>query len=152
MLPRPDLAALGVNYRRIPVLSIGRDVYCDTRLILQKLEEKFPTGALGATGSDQKAIERLLESWTVDSGVFTRAATLIPSDLPAMKDPKFLKDREGFSGRPWKKEALDRARPEALAHIRNCFALLETTLLADGRDWVLQTEKPSLADIEGKFF
>ena len=32
--------------------------------------------------------------------------------------------------------------------IRNAFAFLETTLLADGRDWILKTYKPSLADIE----
>lgn len=29
-------------YRRIPVLSIGRDVYNDTRIIIAKLEELFP--------------------------------------------------------------------------------------------------------------
>lgn len=53
-LPREDIDALGVKYRRIPIMSIGRDIYCDTRLILQKLEEKFPNGALGASQPDQK--------------------------------------------------------------------------------------------------
>lgn len=46
-------------------------------------------------------------------------------------------------------EALKKARPEALAHIRDAFELLETTLLADDRKWVFKTEKPSLGDIEG---
>ena len=66
-LPREDIDALGVKYRRIPIMSIGRDIYCDTRLILQKLEEKFPSGALGTSQPDQKAVEKLLESWTSES-------------------------------------------------------------------------------------
>ena len=33
MMPKPDLIALTGGYRRIPVLQIGADVYCDTALI-----------------------------------------------------------------------------------------------------------------------
>ena len=130
-------------------MSIGRDIYCDTRLTLQKLEERFPNGALGAKKEDEKAIEHLLEKWTVEGPLFPRAASLIPTNLPAMTDPKFTKDREDFSGRPWSKDALERGRPESVAYMRSCFDLLETTLLADGRDCMLKTDKPSLADIEG---
>jgi glutathione S-transferase len=150
ILPRPDVNALGVTYRRIPLMSIGRDVYADTRIILSKLEELFPEGKLGATDSDGKALEKLLESWTIDSGIFVRASQLIPPDMPLLMDPKFSKDREDFSGRPWSKEKILENRPEAIAHIRNAFSLLETTLLADDRDWILKTDKPSLADIEGE--
>jgi glutathione S-transferase len=152
-LPRPDLEALNVNYRRIPILSIGRDVYCDTRLILRKLEQQFPDGAIGATNPDQRAIERLLERWTVDAGIFSRAVALIPTNMPSMNDPAFRKDREGFSGQKpggWSKEKAEKGRPEAVAHIRDAFELLETTLLADGRHWIFKTDKPSLGDIEGK--
>lgn len=32
MLPRPEITdQLGIRYRRIPILAIGNDVYCDTR-------------------------------------------------------------------------------------------------------------------------
>jgi glutathione S-transferase len=130
-------------------MAIGRDVYMDTRIILSKLEEIFPAGKLGATDSDGKALEKLLEAWTIDSGFFVRASQLIPPDMPLLKDPKFSKDREDYSGRPWSKEKILENRPEAMAHVRNAFNLLETTLLADNRDWILKTEKPSLADIEG---
>lgn len=44
---------------------------------------------------------------------------------------------------------METMRPEAIAHIRDGFAFLEMTLLADGREWILKTDKPSLADIEG---
>src|SRR3954470_19798735 len=47
-----------------------------------------------------------------------------------------------------KLEDIERQRPEALVEVRTAFAFLETTLLADGRDWILKTNKPSLADIE----
>ena len=149
-MPREDLNALGLAYRRIPVMTIGRDIYCDTRLILSKLEEKFPNGSLGAQQPDQKAIEELLQKWTIDGGVFNRAAQLIPTDMPLLNDPKFTKDRENFSGRSWGKAAIAQMRPEALAEMREMFSFLENTLLSDGRDWILKTEKPCMSDIEGR--
>lgn len=151
IMPRPDVSKLGIKYRRIPLMSIGRDVYLDTRLILQKLES-LPTSRprLGAAEStEQRAIERLLEVLSVDGGVFAWAASLLPRELPIFKDPNFLKDRADFvSGRNILAQSSPTAKPEALNDIRNVFELLETTLLADGRDWVLKTERPSLADIE----
>jgi glutathione S-transferase len=150
-MPRPDLQALGVKYRRIPICAIGKDVYCDTRLILRKLETLFPEGALGATDPDQRAMQRLLEAWKIEASVFVRGSQLIPSNAPIMKDEKFQKDREDFSGRKWTPGTVDANRPEALAAMKSAFSIMETTLLADGRDWVLKTQSPSLADIEGEF-
>jgi glutathione S-transferase len=149
-MPRPDLSALGVKYRRIPVMAIGRDIYCDSRIIIRKLEELFPDGALGASQPEEKAIEKFLEIWAIEAGLFVRASQLIPTSMPLLNDPKFTKDREDYSGRSWSKEDIAANRPEALAAIRNGFKFLEATLLADGREWVLKTEKPTLADIEGK--
>jgi glutathione S-transferase len=151
MLPRPDIKqSLGINYRRIPIMAIGRDVYCDTRIALQKLEELFPGNTLGATKPDEKAVERMLEKFSIDAGIFTRASQLIPTSMPLLNDPKFTKDREDYSGRSWSKDEIAANRPEALAAIRSAFNLMETTLLADDRDWVLKTDEPTLADIEGK--
>ncbi|KAL6718811.1 hypothetical protein ACLMJK_003045 [Lecanora helva] len=147
-LPREDINALGVKYRRIPIMSIGRDVYCDTRLMLQKLEEKFPSGALSASQPDQKALEKLLENWTIDGGIFLRAAQLIPPEMPLLKDQKFTNDREDYTGRSWQQDSIKALRPEGLTHIRDAFEFLENGLLADGRDWILNTSKPALADIE----
>lgn len=146
-LPREDMNALGVKYRRIPIMSIGRDIYCDTRLILQKLEEKFPSGALSAPQPNQKAVEKLLQNWTID-GIFARAAQVLPPEMPLLKDPKFVKDREDYTGTSWERRNIEAMRPEGLTHIRDAFVFLETGLLADGRQWILNTQKPSLADIE----
>jgi glutathione S-transferase len=153
-MPRPDIKALGVEYRRIPILTIGRDIYHDTRIILAKLERLFPASAahpsISSSKPEEKEIERLLEYWIIDGGVFTRASQLIPTSMPLLKDPKFTKDRENYTGRSWDKSAMEAVRPEALVDIKGAFAFLEETLLADGRDWILKTESPTLADIEGK--
>ena len=148
-MPRPDLARLNVHYRRIPVMAIGRDVYCDTRIQLQKLEQLFPGSPLAATSSEGAALQKLFEIWSVEGGLFMRASQLIPSDMPLLKDVKFQKDREDFSGRAWTKENIDKNRPEALVMIRKGFVLLDK-LVSDGREWILKTKEPTLADIEGE--
>ncbi|KAI9832132.1 MAG: hypothetical protein M1819_004483 [Sarea resinae] len=148
MPPRDDLLALGVNYRRIPVLAIGKDIYCDSRLILQKLEELFPAGGLSADTPEQRATERLLQTWSVEGGVFWHTAFLVPAEIPL--DEKFLKDRKSFAGINFSQEARKEQRPAAIAGMRSSLHFLESTLLADGRDFISKTEKPSLADIECK--
>lgn len=149
IMPRPDLSEkLGVNYRRIPLLSIGKDIYLDTRLIISKLESLYPSlPKLGASTPDQAAIERLLESLIVE-GVFPSAARLIPTSLPLLKDPKFQKDRMEFTGLKMTAQQAAALRPEAVNEIHRAMELLETTLLADGREWLLKTSQPTLADIE----
>ena len=145
VMPRPDLELLGIRHRRIPLLAIGRDVYADTRLILAKLEATHPsTPRLDTARSpEHRALRKLLEVWTVDAGLFERAAALIPASLPLTRDPAFRRDRLDFNnGRRVAR------RPEAVLAVREAAALLEDTLLADGRDWVLGTPAPSLADIE----
>lgn len=175
-LPRPDLAALGVRYRRIPVVAIGRDIFCDTLCVLGALERYFPpalapgsvssskgaaasngTGAaarptnpsLAAPDAAGAALTRLLEKWT-DVAVFRHAADAIPSSLPLCQDPAFVKDRTELWGYEWTPEAQDARRPKGLANLRAHFDLLED-LLADGRPWLLGEQGPLLADIHGKF-
>ncbi len=47
-LPKPDLTALTGGYRRTPVLQIAADIYCDTALIAQVLEDLQPAPSLFA--------------------------------------------------------------------------------------------------------
>ncbi|KAK6349152.1 hypothetical protein TWF730_009906 [Orbilia blumenaviensis] len=161
ILPRPDIAQLGISYRRIPLLSIGRDVYLDSRLIIRKLEELYPPSAahpsISATTGDQKAIERLLDFLMTDSGIFRNATQILPTNLPAFKDPAFLKDRAELMGivpgktpppQPTPAPNGKLRKPTAAAEVRDAMELLETTLLADGRNWLLKTDTPTLADIE----
>lgn len=151
-MPRPDLEKIGVAYRRIPVVAIGRDVYLDTRLQLPKLEAlDVPQARLGGATPEQKAIDHLLSAYVNDRGIFGTVALLLPSDLPLMKDKNFLKDRDDFfsnSDYKWDAKARKEERPAALRKVADMMRLLEETILADGRTWILGTPKPSLSDIE----
>jgi len=89
----------------------------------------------------------------IDNGLFNHAAALIPSDMPLLKDEKFRRDREDYTGRSWSRENIDKGRPEALVEIRGAFGFLEESVLGDGREWVLGNgEGLTLADIEGMWF
>ena len=41
-MPKPDLLPLTGGYRKIPVMQIGADIFCDTQIILRELERRFP--------------------------------------------------------------------------------------------------------------
>ncbi|BFZ62964.1 hypothetical protein YB2330_004076 [Saitoella coloradoensis] len=152
VLPRPDLSLLGINYRRIPLMAVGKDVYCDTRLILDRL-----VGGMGQAPVDGiKDSER----WRADSGlvrgleiwagakIFPIAPLTFPASFPIFKNKQFLKDREAFSGRSWQPEHLAKVRPGALAEFKAYVDIIENEVLADGRDWVLGTEKCGMGDVQ----
>ena len=150
-LPRPDLKErLGVNYRRIPVLSIGRDIYCDTLIMLEKLESLFPykNGEVLRKGKNgtERGLEKLLEKWT-DVVVFKYAAAAIPTSLDAIRDKTFIDDRTELWGRDWAVDHQDSLRPEGLAALRANVKFLEEDLLEDGRDWILGGKEMTLADV-----
>ena len=42
IMPKPKLIPLTGGYRRIPVLQLGADIYCDTGIIIRKIDELFP--------------------------------------------------------------------------------------------------------------
>ena len=50
VMPKPDLTALTGGYRKTPVLQIGADIYCDSSLIAQELERRYPTPTLFPDG------------------------------------------------------------------------------------------------------
>ncbi|KAL4863416.1 hypothetical protein BDV12DRAFT_206472 [Aspergillus spectabilis] len=153
ILPRPDLTRLGIRYRRIPLLSIGRDVYLDSRLILQRLERiDAENPSFAAEGShEQRGLERLLEAFTINTSLFSSIAKIVVASTPLMQNEAFMKDRtDMIGGGPGYKFAdfVSSMRPNAILEVKSAIELLETTLLADGRRWLANSEAPSLADIE----
>ncbi|EME45806.1 hypothetical protein DOTSEDRAFT_71486 [Dothistroma septosporum NZE10] len=148
ILPRPAQEALGINYRRSPVMAVGRDVYLDTRLMLAKLDEIFPPSDKhpGLSAPETKGLAQLLQKLMVDVSGFREAVKQIPMNSPIAKDPKFQKDRAGFFGPEWKPDSSSRS--EGIVHMRHIFDMLES-LLVDGRRWIGSSEKISMADLEG---
>jgi hypothetical protein len=104
---------------------------------------------LGATNGPDRFTEKLLEKYMIEGPVFEMAAGLVPVEMA--QDPTFNKDRQGMLNRNWSREELEDGRGECLNYIRNLFDFYETTILEDGRDWILGNEGPKLADIEGEW-
>ncbi|KAI0528292.1 glutathione S-transferase [Xylaria bambusicola] len=175
IMPRPDLSLLGVSYRRIPVLAIGKDVYLDTRLIIQKLETLFPPSAahpgisgVAAGRPEHSALEDLISQRTIEGDLFGSGVQCFPasrfaSDAALLRDRTALftnadptKDDDGGESAatpsPLSAEVMDKKRPAAVAVVRRWVRWLEEGLLADGRDWILDSNGhgagPSLADLE----
>ena len=42
IMPKPDLIPLTGGYRKIPVMQLGADIFCDTQIILRELERRYP--------------------------------------------------------------------------------------------------------------
>jgi len=83
IMPKPDLTALTGGYRRTPVLQIGADIYCDTALIADVIEERAPRPTLYP--GDIAGGSRILAQWA-DSTLFWTAIpfTLQPAGLTHM--------------------------------------------------------------------
>ncbi|KAF2709742.1 hypothetical protein K504DRAFT_467691 [Pleomassaria siparia CBS 279.74] len=100
----------------------------------------------------EAGIRKLLENWTIDGGLFANCVKLLPYWTPngLLQDQAFLDDRQGLmGGRRLTAEVMEQGRPEGLQHMRQAFEVVETTLLADGRKWILGGNEPTVADIDG---
>ncbi len=65
VLPKPDHMELTGGYRRVPVLQLGADVYCDTHLIARVLDRLKPTPPLAPPGLE--TVEHAFSRWAETS-------------------------------------------------------------------------------------
>ena len=70
--PKPDVVALTGGYRKTPFLQIGADIYCDTALICDVLEQLQPSPTFYPDSVN--ALARTLGQWA-DSTLFWSAVT-----------------------------------------------------------------------------
>ena len=73
-MPKPELMPLTGGYRKTPVLQVGADIYCDTRLIARELERRFPAPTLFPRGNRGMALA--LSHWS-DTALFEPGAGLV---------------------------------------------------------------------------
>ena len=141
--PKPDLVALTGGYRRTPVLQIGADVWCDTRLILRELERRHPVPALlpPALLPQIDAIAYWAENR------LTRPITLYASGVNGdVLPPGLQADRSAMRGLPAPDaRTLLRAARRSAPLVRAQLPAIEA-MLADGRDWLLGG-RPTAADL-----
>jgi glutathione S-transferase len=143
--PKPALTALTGGYRRIPVLQIGADIYCDTRRILAELDRRFPVPGLVPPGSGGAA--EMIAAWA-DRALFADALGLVFGLHGDRFPPELHADRARFTaGRfdGWDSARMKAILPALRDRFRIHLAWLER-LLDDGRRFLLGPS-PSLADL-----
>ncbi|RYC32445.1 glutathione S-transferase family protein [Lichenibacterium minor] len=140
--PRPDTVPLTAGYRRVPVLQVGADVYCDTLLILREVDRRFSSPGLFPGGS--RALAAGLSSWW-DVGTFLPAAKLVTSIIGDHLPEAFLEDRIAFMGEDFSRSASLKELPRNRQRVAAQMTAL-SEMLGDGRRFLLG-DAPSAADL-----
>jgi glutathione S-transferase len=137
VLPRPALAAIGVNYRRIPVMAVGKDVYCDSQAIIDYLVSTSSNPNIIGNASSDYAMKLLGDT------IFRAAVGCFP---PQALTPEFLADRVHVFrvlGTPEFKSG--ELRPQGLTELRSIFTRFEQQSLGQGKKFICGDE-PTLQD------
>jgi glutathione S-transferase len=137
VLPRPDLEALDITYRRIPVLAAGRDVYADSSAIIDVILNQLGGKDKIATSKADKAFE----VW--GNSTFQAVLPLLPPQ--ALDDKTFVDDRASIFPIIAKPELLKTMELPALADLKSRLATVEDVFLADGP--YIGGDKISVADV-----
>ena len=152
IMPKPDLIALTGGYRKIPVMQIGADIWCDSRGIINELERRFPSPKGKGIASLGLGLGNAVTVWSdrtlfgltlpIIFGAGTNAAL---GDDPAFAEA-FAKDRAELSGgnMAWAPEQMASAIPLSKVALRAHLHGIEQQL-SDGRKF-LAGDEPSLAD------
>jgi len=141
VMPKPDHVELTGGYRRVPVLQIGADVYCDTHCIARVLDRVAPSPPLAPLGLETEvhSVSRWAETtFMMVVLAFFGIGGVFPEDFVAdrrntMVPPGMDLDRVGMM------------LPTKLLQIRANLDRLEQ-MLAGGRQFLLGPE-PTLADL-----
>jgi glutathione S-transferase len=139
MNPKPLLTPLTGGYRRIPVLQIGADVYCDTALIARELERRQPEPTIFPGACEGAAA--MLALWA-DHQFFSASVPLALVAAEAILPPEFKADREQMAPQ-MNFDRLRAALPDARNQVR-AFCDLLAAQLAGGP--FLLGDRFSLAD------
>ncbi len=145
VMPKPDLTVLTGGYRKTPVLQIGADIYCDTRLIAVELETRYPQPTLFPHG--QRGMSMALSGWS-DRGFFEPGAGLSMGLNQSGLPDALINDRKAFFNF-MDFDTLEQEIPHLTTQFRAQADLVEQQL-ADGRDFLFG-DAPRLADIHAYF-
>ena len=139
--PKPDVVALTGGYRRTPLLQIGADIYCDTALICEVLEQIAPQPGLYPKPGE--GLARVVAQWA-DSSLFW---AMIAGPRPEAHNfaggakesaQAFMDDRGAmFAG-------MQRAKPQDAAAARKSYLRRLSDMLHTNR--YLLGDTPCIAD------
>lgn len=136
LAPKPNLTKLTGGYRRTPVMQIGADIYCDSAVIIDELEKRFPTPTFFPTSDAGTAW--LLSRWT-DGPMFDQAVKIVLGSAGDALPKDFAQDRGRlYLGPDWAEglKAAGAALPHLAAQMRGPLSWLNDQL-SDGRAFLL---------------
>ncbi len=142
VMPKPDLIALTGGYRHTPVLQIGADIFCDTRLIARELDRRYPQPPLFDPLLTGLALA--VEAWA-ERDLFWPIARYVSGTNAEKVAPELHRDRAALRG----KHTPSMARLQAVA--QSSFGLVQAqiprveNMLCSGRSYLL-SDAPGLVD------
>jgi len=140
---RPELFAMTGGYRRIPVLQVGADIYCDTQLIFNELEARSVDPSFFPP--EHKGLGFGLSRW-IDGELFELCVRVAFAPLADQLPPELVKDRTNLYFGPDGDMARERDDlPHTLSQLRTHLSWLDDRVNAVGP--YLLGEKPGHADL-----
>jgi glutathione S-transferase len=124
IMPKPKLVPLTGGYRRIPVLQIGADVWCDTAIIIRKIDELHPEPTIYPSGLTAAA--ETMNQWA-DRRLFWSTTPVIFEKLAAVVPKEFMEDRAKMMQGANLGE-LARSAPDARNQLRGFLDILDRQL------------------------
>lgn len=124
IMPKPKLVPLTGGYRRIPVLQLGADVYCDTGTIIRKIDQMFPEPTVYP--GESEAICHAINLWA-DRRFFFSTTPVIFEKLAAVVPKEFIEDRSKMM-RNANFEELTATAPDARNQVRTFLDMLDRQL------------------------
>lgn len=125
VLPRPILTNIGITYRRVPVLSIGKDVFCDNTSFIDAMQVILTKEGKGKELKCSSA-DRAFEAWGYRS--FWICLACVPADLIT---EELAKDRANLFPIFARKDFAT-LRQNGLSELRSLLQTAETEFLAAG--------------------
>jgi len=141
--PRPEVNLLTGGNRRIPVMQIGADVYCDSQCIIRELEQRHPKPTVHPGASE--ATSWAFAFWS-DRVFFQAAVAVIFGQMADQVPKEFMDDRSALmgGGQKFDPAQMKAAVPLMKESLRAQLDWLDSQL-ADGRAFLLGAA-PGLAD------
>ncbi|MFI5315208.1 MAG: glutathione S-transferase family protein [Myxococcota bacterium] len=142
IMPKPELLPLTGAYRKIPVMQIGADVYCDSQCIIRELQRRHPQPSVYEGG---EATSLAFSFWS-DRVLFQAAVAVIFGQMADQVPKEFMDDRSALmgNGQRFDPAQMKAAVPLMKESLRAQLDWLDAQL-ADGRSFLLGP-KPGLAD------
>jgi glutathione S-transferase len=136
--PKPDLMPLTGGYRKTPVMQIGADIFCDTRIILREIDHRFPKPHLHGKGGGE-----IIATWA-DYTLFLNTVGMVMGTYAARIPKEMKDDRLAFTDGLFDADRFDKQQPALRAAFHANTAMIEHAL-RDQRAFVTG-DVPDIAD------